>query len=343
MTAQVESLDTRRRARRQATARLRAAAAPAVPEIRLAPPPPPPPPPPAPETAGELLTEAARALWRELNPDVLRKLNDEIAARLRRVPTRLNEYGYDPWGLNSDVIRRALVVSTLLYRHYFRVETYGMENLPDGRALLISNHAGQVAIDAAMIGTAMVLEREPPRIVRGMGEYWLPTVPFVNEIMSRTGSVVGTPKNCIDLLRVEEAVIAFPEGIRGMNKLFSERYRLQPFGFGFMRLALATKAPIVPIAVVGSEEQAPSIANLSGLGRLLGMPAFPITLTWPLLGPLGLLPLPVKYRIYFGKPLRFEGDPDDEDAVIERKVKRVVNTIQSMLDAGLRERAGIFY
>ena len=90
-----------------------------------------------------------------------------------------------------------------------------------------------------------------------MGEYWLPTVPFVNLLMSRTGSVVGTPKNCIDLLRNEEAVIAFPEGMRGMNKLFSERYRLQRFGFGFMRLALATKTPIVPVAVVGSEEQAP--------------------------------------------------------------------------------------
>src|SRR5262245_12452593 len=194
-----------------------------------------------------------------------------------------------------------------------------------------------------MIGTAMVLEREPPRIVRGMGEYWLPTVPFVNLLMSRTGSVVGTPKNCIDLLHHDEAVIAFPEGIRGMNKLFSERYRLQRFGSGFIRMALATKTPIVPVAVVGSEEQAPAIANLKGFGRLLGMPAFPITLTFPLLGPLGLLPLPVKYRIYFGKPLRFEGDPDDEDAVIDRKVRRVVDTIQSMLDRGLRERAGIFF
>jgi len=274
---------------------------------------------------------------------VLGEVNAEIAARLRRVPTQLNEYGYDPWGLNIDAVRRAIVITTLLYRHYFRVETHGIEHLPDGRVLVISNHAGQVAIDAAMIGTATVLEREPPRIVRGMGEYWLPTVPFVNLLMSRTGSVVGTPKNCTDLLRNEEAVIAFPEGLRGMNKLFTERYRLQRFGFGFMRLALATKSPIVPVAVVGSEEQAPSIANLTGLGRLLGIPAFPITLTWPLLGPLGLLPLPVKYRIYFGKPLRFEGDPDDEDAVIERKVRRVVETIQGMLDKGLRERAGIFF
>ena len=336
MTARVESLDTRRRARQQVARG--AAARPPVP-LRIVPPP-------AAEPAStptELVAEAARSLWRQLNPDVLGEVNAEIAARLRRVPTQLNEYGYDPWGLNIDAVRRAIVITTLLYRHYFRVETHGIEHLPDGRVLVISNHAGQVAIDAAMIGTATVLEREPPRIVRGMGEYWLPTVPFVNLLMSRTGSVVGTPKNCTDLLRNEEAVIAFPEGLRGMNKLFTERYRLQRFGFGFMRLALATKSPIVPVAVVGSEEQAPSIANLTGLGRLLGIPAFPITLTWPLLGPLGLLPLPVKYRIYFGKPLRFEGDPDDEDAVIERKVRRVVETIQGMLDKGLRERAGIFF
>lgn len=340
MAAQVESLETRRRARQHQAPRHRA-----LPARRIAPPPLPPPPPPAQATGTprELLAEAASELWRTLNPDVLGALSDEIAARLRRMPTQLNEYGYDPWGLNIDAIRRAMVVAALLYRHYFRVETHGIENLPNGRVLVIANHAGQIALDAAMIGTATILEREPPRIMRGMGEYWLPTVPFVNLLMSRTGSVVGTPKNCTDLLRVEEAVIAFPEGIRGMNKLFSERYRLQRFGFGFMRLALATRTPIVPVAVVGSEEQAPAIANLTGVARLLGIPAFPITLTWPLLGPLGLLPLPVKYRIYFGKPLRFDGNPDDEDAVIGKKVAKVVDTIQSMLDKGLRERPGIFF
>ena len=334
MTARVESLESHRRVRQQARVD-----APLPAPLRIVPPPAPE----APASPAELLAEAAGRLWRQLKPDVFGELNTEIATRLRRVPTQLNEYGYDPWGLNIDAVRQAIVITTLLYRHYFRVETHGIEHLPDGRVLVISNHAGQIAIDAAMIGTATILERDPPRILRGMGEYWLPTVPFLNLLMSRTGSVVGTPKNCTDLLRNEEAVVAFPEGLRGMNKLFSERYRLQRFGSGFMRLALATKSPIVPVAVVGSEEQAPSIANLTGLGRLLGLPAFPITLTWPLLGPLGLLPLPVKYRIYFGKPLRFEGDPDDEDAVIARKVGRVVGTIQAMLDKGLRERAGIFF
>lgn len=290
-----------------------------------------------------LLGELAEGLWERLTPELLHEINAEVAARLRRMPTRTNAYGYDPWGLNVDAARQALVVTTLLYRYWFRVETFGLEHVPDGRVLVISNHAGQVALDAAMIGTAMVLEREPPRIVRGMGEYWLPTVPFVNTLMSRTGSVVGTPKNCTDLLHNGEAVIAFPEGVRGMNKLFTERYKLQRFGAGFMRLALETKTPIVPVAVIGSEEQAPAIANLTQLGRLLGMPAFPVTLTWPWLGPLGLLPLPVKYRIYFGPPMHFDGDADDEDATVERHVQTVVETIQGMLDQGLREREGIFF
>lgn len=337
MTAPIESLDARRRARQRTTrtARvtpLRALPAPLPPAVRPVPPR---------RTARELFAEALHELWQQINPEILD--NEAMAARLRRIPTQLNEYGYDPWGFNVDVARQALAVTSLLYRKWFRVETHGIENLPDGRVLVIANHAGQVALDAAMIGTATVLERDPPRIMRAMGEYWLPTVPFVNLLMIRTGSVVGTPKNCIDLLNQEEAVMAFPEGIRGMNKLFSERYRLQRFGSGFMRLALATRAPIVPVAVVGSEEQAPAIANLQGVAQLLGLPAFPITLTFPLLGPLGLIPLPVKYRIYFGKPLRFEGNPDDEDAVIEKKVQKVVDTIQAMLDHGVRERAGIFF
>ncbi|TMB48481.1 MAG: acyltransferase family protein, partial [Deltaproteobacteria bacterium] len=231
----------------------------------------------------------------------------------------------------------------LFYRYWFRVETQGIANIPSGRVLLISNHAGQIALDAAMIACACLLEAEPPRVIRGMGEYWLPTVPWVNELMVRTGSVVGTRKNCIDLLENEEAVIAFPEGIRGMNKLIWERYQLQEFGQGFMRLALETHTPIVPIAVVGSEEQAPAIANVRSLARLLRIPAFPVTLTWPLLGPLGLMPLPVKYRVTFGEPMLFEGNPSDEDEVIGEKVEQVKARIATMLARGLAARRSYFW
>jgi 1-acyl-sn-glycerol-3-phosphate acyltransferase len=136
--------------------------------------------------------------------------------------------------------------------------------------------------------------------------------------------------------------MVFPEGVRGINKPFSERYQLQRFGLGFMRLALETKTPIVPVGIVGSEEQQPGLANLTRLGKVFGMPAFPITLGFPWLGPLGLLPLPVKYRIHFGEPLRFEGDPSEEDADIERRVDVVESAISKLLEQGRRERSGVF-
>jgi 1-acyl-sn-glycerol-3-phosphate acyltransferase len=276
-------------------------------------------------------------------PGSITALQREIDERMLRIPTRLNPYGYDAWGFHPSSARIAMLITAHLYYYWFRVETHGIERLPPGRVLLISNHAGQIALDAAMISAACFLEGEPPRVIRGMGEYWLPTVPFVNQLMVRTGSVVGTRKNAVDLLRNEEAVIAFPEGIRGMNKLIWERYQLQDFGQGFMRLALETDTPIVPIAVVGSEEQAMAIANFMPLARLLRMPAFPVTLTWPWLGPLGALPLPVKYRVYFGEPMRFEGNPSDEDEVIGEKVEAVKAQIASMLAAGLSERRSLFW
>jgi len=297
-------------------------------------------------SATETVTQAVGALTRtatEVLPETIFDLQRQIEARIRRIPTRLNAYGYDPWGFHPDTARRAMLVTALLYRYWFRVETQGIANIPPGRVLLISNHAGQIALDAAMISCACLLEAEPPRVIRGMGEYWLPTVPWVNELMVRTGSVVGTRKNCIDLLENEEAVIAFPEGVRGMNKLIWERYQLQEFGQGFMRLALETHTPIVPIAVVGSEEQAPAIANVRSLARLLRLPAFPVTLTWPLLGPLGLVPLPVKYRITFGAPMTFEGNPSDEDEVIGEKVEQVKASIATMLARGLAARRSLFW
>ncbi len=297
---------------------------------------------PGPDPIDELL-DFGRQLLRLVNPRVIEAIQDEIGVKMRKIPTQLNSYGFDPWGFNPDSASLALLISTLFYRYYFRVETHGVENIPAGRVMVIGNHAGQIAIDATMIGAAAFLEGTPPRVLRGMGEYWLPTVPWVNVAMLRSGSVVGTPKNCIELLQNEEAVIAFPEGVRGMNKLYSQAYQLQEFGLGFMRLAIETNTPIVPVAVVGSEEQAPGIANVMPIAHLLGTPAFPVTLTWPWLGPLGLIPFPVKYRIYFGKPMRFSGNAHDEDEVIERQVDKVRDAIQSMLDRGLRERRSLFF
>ncbi|MEY4948830.1 MAG: hypothetical protein RL698_1041 [Pseudomonadota bacterium] len=276
-------------------------------------------------------------------PEPLRRLEEEIAGGLARIPTVLNEYGYDAWGFSPETSRRVLTLMGLLYRYWFRVELHGIENLPEGRALVIANHSGQIPLDAAMMMVGSILEGEPPRILRGMAEYWLPTLPFIGTMGHRIGSVVGTPKNCIDLLHREEAVLAFPEGVRGLNKPFSRRYRLQRFGLGFMRLALETDAPIVPAVVVGAEEQIPTVGNADALGRMVGLPALPIPALLPILGPLCMLPLPVKYHVWIGEPMSFSGNPHDEDVFIEGLVDKVRSRMREMIERGLRARRSSFY
>ncbi|MGH7337348.1 MAG: lysophospholipid acyltransferase family protein, partial [Myxococcota bacterium] len=275
-------------------------------------------------------------------PAPLRELQNELDERLRKAPNRLNEYGFDPFGLSPEWVRTAVLPGLVLYRHYFRVETHDIDWLPPGRVLVIANHAGQLPFDGAMLQTALLLEAEPPRIARAMGEYWIPQLPLVSFAAARTGAMVGTPHNCAQMLHHGECVAVFPEGVRGMNKLFRDRYQLQRFGTGFMRLALDTRTPIVPVAIVGSEEQQPGFANLAGIARLLGMPALPITLGFPWLGPLGLLPMPVKYHIYFGEPISFEGNADEDDAAIEERVGVVKQEITAMLQRGVAKRSGIF-
>jgi 1-acyl-sn-glycerol-3-phosphate acyltransferase len=273
----------------------------------------------------------------------LRAVLGEIDERAARIPTHLNEYGYDAFGLDPRVGRFLSAPMVLVYRHYLRVETRGIERVPEGPVLLIANHGGNTfAWDGAMLATAMLLEAEPPRIVRGMAEYFLPTIPFFNVFMQRCGSVVGTPENCVQLLERGEAIMAFPEGERGFVKTYAKRYQLQRFGLGFMRLALETGAPIVPVGIVGSEEQSPGLANLKSVGRLFGSPAFPVTVTFPFLGLAGFLPLPVKFHLHFGQPLVFEGDPSEEDAVIGKKVEVVKRAISGLIEDGLSARKSWF-
>ena len=274
---------------------------------------------------------------------VMRPFAREIEERLSRIPTRLNEYGYDPFGFDPEYSRSLMTVMSLIYRRWFRVETKGVDRVPEGRVLLIANHAGNTfAWDGAMLGMALLLEGEPPRMLRGMAEYYLPTIPFFNVLLHRVGSVVGTPENCAQLLEHEEAIMAFPEGQRGFVKTYRQRYQLQRFGLGFLRLALETGTPIVPVGIVGSEEQSPGLANLPSLGRLIGAPAFPITIGFPWLGLAGFIPLPVKFRIHFGKALRFEGDPAEDDTSIENKVEVVKDAIRELVAEGLDARSGWF-
>ena len=274
--------------------------------------------------------------------DLLERLMGEpFADRIARVPLALGPSGVDPFGLDPQWAKYALGTIAMLHRRYFRTDVHGIENVPEGRVLLIANHSGQVPIDGALIGAAMFMDAEPPRIIRAMVEKWAVSLPFVSLLFTRVGQVVGVPENAQRLLTQGEALLVFPEGARGISKTFDRRYKLTEFGLGFMRLAIETNTPIVPVAVVGAEEQYVSVANFDSLARLLRMPAFPVIPQ--LFIPGGQLPLPTKYRLWFGEPMRFTGDPDDDDSIIDEKVWLVKQTIQSMLNRGLKERKHIFW
>ncbi len=259
-------------------------------------------------------------------------------ARLEKLTPPRNEFGVDPYGFDLDFALSACGPLLWLYKKYFRVVLHGVEKVPaEGRMLIVGNHSGQLPFDAAMVEVALLFEKDPPRAVRALLERWVPTLPFVSTFMARAGQIVGTPENCRRLLAAGEAILVFPEGVRGLNKPWKERYQLKPFGPGFMRLALESEAPIVPVAIVGAEEQAPALFDLQPLARLLAFPSFPIT-------PIGLpFPLPVRYQIYFGDPLRFTGSAGDDDAVLEKKVAEVESSVRALLDKGLRERKHIFW
>jgi 1-acyl-sn-glycerol-3-phosphate acyltransferase len=274
------------------------------------------------------LRERLRAWTWELGGDQLRE-------RLAKLTPPGNEYGVDPFGFDLDFSIAAIAPILWLYKRYFRVEVHGIERVPaTGRVLLVANHSGQLPFDAAMIGLSLLVERDPPRFVRALLERWVPTLPFYSTAMARLGQVVGTPDNCRRLLAAEEAILVFPEGVRGLNKPWSERYRLQKFGRGFMRLALESGVPVVPVGFVGAEEQAPALVDLRPLARLLSMPAFPMTLL--------PFPLPARHRIWFGEPLHFEGSPEAEDPEIDAKVEQVRTAVNALLEQGLAARTGVF-
>jgi 1-acyl-sn-glycerol-3-phosphate acyltransferase len=266
--------------------------------------------------------------------------DDDIGSRTQALVVRANEFGYDEFGLSRDSLRGVARIARWLYRNYFRAQAFGIEHIPQsGRVLFVSNHSGQLPFDGLVIGAATFLEPAQPRLVRSRVEYFVPSVPFASYLFARWGQITGTPENCRRLLAAEEAVLVFPEGARGISKPFSKRYQLADFGLGFMRLALEMQAPIVPVAVIGAEEQAPAV-NVKPLAKLFRSPSFPVVPYPPFLP---LVPLPVKYRLYFGEAMSFAGDPDDDDDVLDDKVKVVRNRIQSMIHVGLREREHVFW
>lgn len=271
------------------------------------------------------------------------ELSRELDTKMEVISKSVGEVGIDPFGMDPKSVRKALLGAAFLYKIYFRCLTRGIENVPkEGPVILVANHAGQIPIDAVMILAAILLEGDPPRITRSLADRWVPSLPFISTMYSRVGVTVGTTENAELLLARNEALLVFPEGMKAITKTIDQAYQLQDFGLGFMRLALSTKAPVVPIAVVGSEEQYPTLYNLKSVAKLLGIPSVPI---WAQLAipVLGMLPLPVRYHIDFGEPMTFEGDPDDEDAVIQVQVSRVKQRLAEMLENLRKQRRSIFW
>jgi 1-acyl-sn-glycerol-3-phosphate acyltransferase len=230
----------------------------------------------------------------------------------RLAPDRFSDV--DEWGRSERMRQAVRTLYEPLYRHWFRVEWEGLETIPDkGGALLIANHAGAIPHDAPIIMHG--IETEIGRPVYGMADYFFRTVPVVGTLWARGGGVVADPQNAYRLLREQgQLALVFPEGSPGPGKRFDERYQLRRFGRGgFVEIAMRAGVPIIPIAVVGSEEVMPTVMRVGPLKRLLRLPYFPVTVNMLALGPLGLLvPLPAKIKLSVMDPITFDVEPDRE-------------------------------
>jgi 1-acyl-sn-glycerol-3-phosphate acyltransferase len=254
----------------------------------------------------------------------------------------VDEFGYDP--KFTDTV---LPFFEFLYTVWWRVEATGIENVPrTGPALIVANHSGVLPWDGIMISVAVRHEHPARRACRMLALDMFALLPFLAPLLAQSGAVRANPENAERLLRKGELVGVFPEGVKGVGKRFKERYKLARFGRGgFIRIALRTCAPIVPCAVVGAEEIHPALAQMNWLGHPLGLPYVPITPTFPLLGPLGFVPLPSKWSIEMGEPIPMDGygpDAAEDPMLVNRLSERVRETIQGMIDARLARRRSVW-
>jgi 1-acyl-sn-glycerol-3-phosphate acyltransferase len=262
---------------------------------------------------------------------------------LRSRSEEVDEFGYDP-----AYEQKVLPFFDLLYEKYFRVEAHGVHGVPsDGRCLLVANHSGTLPWDGMMLRMAVRREHPRHRDVRWLAEDVIFHFPFLGSFSNRVGAVRACQENAERLLDQGALVAVFPEGMKGIGKLYRERYRLQRFGRGgFIKLCLRTRTPVVPVAIVGGEETNPMLTRIEYLTKALGLPYFPVTPTFPLLGPLGLLPAPTKWKIFFGEPLDLEAhgaESADDEILVGKLTERVRTAIQSMLDRALSERRSVWF
>ncbi|HTQ45103.1 MAG TPA: lysophospholipid acyltransferase family protein [Polyangiaceae bacterium] len=262
---------------------------------------------------------------------------------LRNRSEEVDEFGHDP--VYEGKVRPFF---DFLYDRYFRVEAHGVDRVPaEGRCLLVANHSGTLPFDGMMLRMAVHKEHPRQRDVRWLAEDLIFHFPFLGSFTNRVGAVRACQENAERLLESGALVAVFPEGMKGIGKLYKDRYRLQRFGRGgFVKLCLRTRTPIVPVAILGGEETNPMLARVEYLTRAFGIPYLPVTPTFPLLGPVGLLPAPTKWKLFFGQTLDLQGygaEAADDEILVGRLTEEVRAAIQAMLDHAVGERRSVWF
>ena len=276
-----------------------------------------------------------------------RKLAGGLAFLRRRIT---GDYPVDDFGFDPDLTEHVLLPPLRpLYNRWFRVETRGLDHVPDhGGALIVANHSGTLPLDAVMTSLALLDHHPAHRHLRLLGADLVFSMPIIAPLARKSGNTLACNADAERLLTSGELVGVFPEGFKGIGKPFAERYKLQRFGRGgFVSAALRTGTPIVPVSIVGAEEIYPLIGGSKTLARLLGVPYVPVTPTFPLLGPLGLVPLPSKWIIAFGEPIETAhlGGPAaaEDPMLVFNLTDQVRETIQSTLYTLLMQRRSVFF
>ncbi len=262
----------------------------------------------------------------------------DVDRRLRRISFRDAGHGYDRLGMHPDWVRMAVGLFNGAYANYFRVESHGIENVPaEGPAILVANHSGMLPIDAIMLNVDVVQKTFPPRVPRMVLDVFVPKLPFVSSFFARAGAVSGARGTVRRLLEEGELLGVFPEGTPGISKPFSERYQLKPFRVGHAELAIRHRAPIVPVAIIGAEEQFIQLKSVDL--HPFGAPFMPL--------PASPFPLPVRYRIHYGPPIslheRYPQEAADDPAACRAAADEVQAVVQALVDRGVEEREAVFW